>query len=93
MYVQDRGEERTVCVQTIEPYAEPPNDVYKEIAMSKLKNGRATGYYQNPAEMKKKEERELKKIIYENILKIWEDQIVPQWWKCGIICPIHRRKT
>jgi len=54
MYVHDSGEERTVCVQTIEPYAEPPNDVYKEIAMSKLKNGRATGYYQNPTEIKKK---------------------------------------
>jgi hypothetical protein len=53
MYVHDSGEERTVCLQTTEPYAEPPNDVQKETAMSKLKNGRATGYYQNPAELKK----------------------------------------
>jgi hypothetical protein len=92
MYVQDSGKEWTVCVQTTEPYVEPPNDADKEMVMSKLKNGKATGHYQNPAELKKKEVREPTKIIYELILKMWEEEIVPQQWKYRIICPIHRRQ-
>ena len=63
MYVHDSGEEWTMCVQTTEPYVEPPNDVDKEMAMSKLKNGKATRHYQSPAELKRKKVRELKKII------------------------------
>jgi len=31
------------CIQTAEPYIEPPNDVDIEMAISKLKNGKATG--------------------------------------------------
>jgi len=40
-------------IQTAEPYVEPPNDVDIEIAISNLKNGKATGNDQNPAEMMK----------------------------------------
>jgi hypothetical protein len=36
--------------------------------------------------MIKKGGRELKKVIYDLILKMWEEE-----WKCGIICPIHRK--
>jgi len=32
MYVHESGEEWTVCIQTTEPYVEPPNDVDKEMA-------------------------------------------------------------
>ena len=42
----DRVEEWTMCIQTAEPDAEPPNDVDIEMAISKLKNGIATGHYQ-----------------------------------------------
>jgi hypothetical protein len=35
----DSGEEWTTCVQTAEPYVEPPNDVDREMAISNLKNG------------------------------------------------------
>ena len=34
----ESGEERTMCVQTAEPYAEPPNSVDIEMAISNLKN-------------------------------------------------------
>jgi len=40
-----------MCIQTAEPYVEPPNDVDIEMAISKLKNGKATGNDQNPAEL------------------------------------------
>ena len=78
VYVYDNAEEWTVCVQTAEPYTEPPNDVDKEMAMSKLKNGKATGHDQKPAEMIKQEVKEIRKIIYELILKIWEEEIIQQ---------------
>jgi hypothetical protein len=35
-------------------YVEPPNDVDTEMAISKLKNGKATGYDQIPVKMIKK---------------------------------------
>ena len=38
--------EWTMCVQTAEPYFEPPNDVGIEMAISKLKNWKETGYDQ-----------------------------------------------
>ena len=47
----DRVEEWTMCIQTAEPDAEPPNDVDIEMAISKLKNRKATGYDQIPAKM------------------------------------------
>jgi hypothetical protein len=34
----DSGEEWTMCIQTAEPYFEPPNDVGIEMAISKLKH-------------------------------------------------------
>jgi hypothetical protein len=32
----DSGEDLSKCVQTVEPYGEPPNDVDVEMAISKL---------------------------------------------------------
>jgi acid phosphatase class B len=33
----------------------------------------------------------LKKVIYELISKLWEEEIIPHEWKYGIICPIQKR--
>jgi hypothetical protein len=38
-------------VQTEEPYVEPANDVDKETAISKSKNGKTPGHDQIPAEL------------------------------------------
>jgi len=35
----DNGEDWTMCVQTAEPYVEPPNDVDIEMAICNLKSG------------------------------------------------------
>ena len=40
----------TVCIQTAETYGEPPSDVDIEMAISKLKNRKATGHDQIPAQ-------------------------------------------
>jgi len=59
------SEECTMCVQTAEPYVEPTDDVDTEMALSKLKNGKATGHDQIPAASIKDGRKELKKIICE----------------------------
>jgi hypothetical protein len=59
-----------VCVQTAEPYVEPQNDVDIEMAVSKLRNGKATGHDQIPPKLIKEGGKELKEVIYELISKI-----------------------
>jgi len=71
---------RTVCCTV------PPNDVGKVMAISKLKNGKAKGHDQMPAELITERGQELKKVIS----KIWEEETIPHEWKYGIICPIHK---
>jgi hypothetical protein len=84
------SEEWIMCVQTAEPYVEPTNDVDTEMALSKLKNGEATGHDQIPAASIKERGKELRKVIYKFVSKIWEEGIRPHEWKCGILCPVHK---
>jgi len=58
-------EEWTMCIQAAEPYAEPPNDVDIEMAVGKLKSGKAAGNNPIPTRLIKEGGRELKKAIYE----------------------------
>jgi Reverse transcriptase (RNA-dependent DNA polymerase). len=80
-----------MCVQTAEPYIEPPNDVDIETAISEMKNGKATGRDQIVAKLIEEGGKELK-VIDELILKILEEQIIPHEWKYGIICPICKKE-
>jgi len=61
------------------------------MAISKLKNEKATGHDQILAELIKKGGKELKKVIYELILQIWEEEIIPKEWKCGISFPVNKK--
>ena len=63
----DSEEEWTKCVQTAKPYVEPPQDVDKEMAIRKLKNGNTTGHDRTPAELIKERGQKIKKVIYELI--------------------------
>jgi len=56
-------------VQTAEPYVEPANDVGIEMTVGKLKNDKATGHDQIPAELIKEGGKELMKVIYELVSK------------------------
>ena len=60
----DSEEEWTLCIPTAEPYVEPTNDVDTEMAISKLKNGKATGHDQIPTELITEGAKGLKKVIY-----------------------------
>ena len=87
----DSGEEWTMCVQTAEIYVKPPNDVDIEMVISKLKNGKVTVHNRIAAELIKEGVKELKKVIHELTSKIWEEEVIPQEWNYGIICPIHKK--
>jgi len=63
----DVGEDWTISIQTAELYVVPPNDVDMEMAVSKLKNIKATGHDQIPPKLIKEGGKELKKVIYELI--------------------------
>jgi hypothetical protein len=60
------------------------------MAISKLKNGKASGHDKIPAELIKESGKNPKKVIYELVLKMWEEDIIPHEWKYGIICPIDK---
>jgi hypothetical protein len=57
-----RGEEGIMCVQTAEPEIKPPSDVDIGIAIGKLKNGKATGHDQIPAELIKEGGTEIRMV-------------------------------
>jgi len=61
-----------MCVQT----SESPKDVDIERETSKFKNGKATGHDQIPAEIVKEGVKELRKVIYKLISKIWKEEII-----------------
>jgi len=56
-----------MCVPTAERHVEPPNYVDTEMAIRKLKNWKATGNDQIPAQLTEEWKKELKKVIYELI--------------------------
>jgi len=63
------------------------------MAISKFNNGKVSGHDKIPAELMKEREKNLKKVIYELMLKIWEEEIIPHEWKYGTICPIDGKGT
>jgi len=77
-------------VQTAETYVEPPNDVGIEMTVRKLKNEKATGHGQIPAELIKEGGKQLMEVIYELVSKIWEEEVTQREGKYGIMCPVLR---
>ena len=65
----ERVEEWTMCIQTAELCAEPLNDVGMEMAISKLKNGIATGHYQILTELIKDVRKRTQEGHLQNHLK------------------------
>jgi len=54
---------------TAEPYVELANDIDIEMAVRKLRNGKATGHDEIPATLIKDRGKELKKVIHKFISK------------------------
>ena len=86
--MQERGKDQ---LQTAELYIKPPDEIDVEMAIDKLKQNKAPGYDLIPAEMIKKGGRELRLAILKLIQRIWENEIIPQEWKVGMINPIYKK--
>jgi ketopantoate reductase len=52
---------------------------------------KTTGNDQTPTELIKEGGKGLKKVIYELISKIWEEEIIPHEWKCDILYAVHEK--
>ena len=65
------------CAYKLQNLVEPQNNLDIEMAICKVKIGKATGHDQIPAELIKHGGKELKKVIYELIPKVLEEEIIP----------------
>jgi len=79
-------------VLTAESYIENLSleEVQKDI--KKLKNNKAPGENLNNAEMIKAGGPTLAKYLHRLIEYIWTNEIIPEEWNVGIICPIYKKR-
>ena len=65
-------------------------EVKEEIGL--LKHNKAAGIDQLPAELMKHGGETLAKALHWVITKIWEDEILPEEWMEGVVCPIYKKR-
>ena len=70
---------------------EPPKVEEVRIAMKKLKNNKAPGTDNIPAEMLKQGGNQLEQFLLKIVTSVWEEEKMPQQWKEGIICPLYKK--
>lgn len=83
-------------MNTMENNEEDPNITppeYSEVtkAIKELKNNKAPGEDSITPELIKSAGFECQKRIHQLILKIWENEALPDEWRNGIIIPIHKK--
>lgn len=78
-------------VVSVEPYIEPPAYVEIEIALDRMKNGKAPGLDQIPAEFIKYGGEDIKRALHKIINRIWEEERIPHEWEYGVISPIYKK--
>jgi sorting nexin-29 len=71
--------------EIVEP---PPTTVEVEAAIEKLKNNKAPGMDFIQSELVKHAGVEYSKYLHQLIVQIWINEIIPEEWNLGIICPI-----
>lgn len=64
-------------------------EVQEEIG--RLRNNKAAGKDQLPSELLKHGGETLAKALHWVINKIWEEEILPQEWMEGVVCPIYKK--
>jgi sorting nexin-29 len=62
-----------------------------EAATEKLKNNKAPGMNFIKAKLVKHAGVEYTKYLHQLIVKIWINEIIPEEWNLGIICPTHKK--
>jgi hypothetical protein len=81
-----------------QPYAsddgvviDPPSVMEVEAAISRLKNNKAPGVDNLPAELFKSGCAALISKLHALIVRVWSDEVLPKEWMIGVICPIHKK--
>ena len=89
--INQRNAQTTTEYQTVEPQVEQPT--YEEIikAIKKLKNNKAPGKDNIPAELLKYGGEALHRQLHRLITLIWSQEKIPEEWKESLIIPIHKK--
>ena len=70
---------------------DPPSLDEVAAAISGLKNNKAPGLDNLPAELFKTGCEELTTILHQLIVQVWTEEKLPDEWMVGVICPIHKK--
>lgn len=70
---------------------EPPTLDEVKTAIRGLKNNKAAGKDELPAELLKHGSEQLYQLLHRIILKIWEEEELPASWLDGLICPLYKK--
>lgn len=68
-----------------------PNLEEVEEEVGRLKRNKAAGVDQLPSELLKHGGDALARALHWVITKVWEDEILPEEWMEGIVCPIYKK--
>jgi Reverse transcriptase (RNA-dependent DNA polymerase) len=69
----------------------PPTIDEVELAISRLKNNKSPGADELPAELFKSGNKALSTTLHAIISRIWECESLPDDWRLGVICPLHKK--
>ena len=75
----------------MEEEIERPDKIDVRMAIEALKNGKAAGVDNIPAEVFKVGGELMVDIIYTLITLIWEKEQMPKEWGTALICPIYKK--
>src|SRR6201996_3380884 len=78
-------------LRTAQPYIDEPTLQEVESEILKLKNFKAPGIDKIPGELFKYGGKALYVEIHELVVRIWNDEVLPEEWKAGILCPIYKK--
>ncbi|XP_058449191.1 uncharacterized protein LOC131429161 [Malaya genurostris] len=90
MGVQDDGRNNNVSVADDGNDPAPTLREVKDV-MHQLKTNRAAGKDGITAELIKMSPERLATCLHRLIVRIWETEQLPEEWKAGVICPIHKK--
>jgi hypothetical protein len=91
--VSDQSEDIGIMESHVDrEIVEPPTTIAEvEAAIEKLKNNKAPGMDFIQAELVKHAGIEYTKYLHQPIVKLWINEIIPEEWNFGTICPIHKK--
>lgn len=87
----DATEEEIPENNATQPEVQPPTLEEVQRAIQAQKNNKAPGGDGIGAELLKKGGEKLAMQIHQLVVRIWEEETIPEEWNTGIICPLHKK--